>query len=49
MFKPPMFMEIKSMSKKTKPEQTTGKSKKKIILIGTVFIVCALLLRKDAH
>lgn len=49
MFKQPMFMEIKSMSKQAKPNPKKGKSKKKIILIGTVFIVCTLLLRKDAH
>ena len=25
------------------------KSKKKLILMGTVFVICALLLKRDAH
>jgi|GEM_PF-1512419 len=37
------------MSKTADQHQKTGKSKKKIILIGAVFVVCALLLKKDAH
>ena len=34
---------------KPKLEQKPKASKKKLILIGTVFVVCALLLKKDAH
>ncbi len=34
---------------KPKQEQKPKTSKKKLILIGTVFVVCALLLKKDAH
>lgn len=37
------------MNKAKSPQQKPKQSKKKLILIGTVFVVCALLLKKDAH
>ena len=37
------------MSKPEPPAQKPKKSKKKLILIGTVLVICALVLKKDAH
>lgn len=40
------------MNKPTDSQQQTQKaprSKKKIVLIGVVFVACALLLKRDAH
>lgn len=40
------------MNKVTDAQRQTQKvprSKKKIILIGVVFVACALLLKRDAH
>lgn len=41
-------MDKKPMSKSEKNAKT-GKSKKKLILIGVVFVACALFLKRDAH
>ena len=37
------------MSKPTQQQSPSKKSKKKLILIGAVFVMCALLLKRDAH
>lgn len=37
------------MRKATKQANRSKTSKKKILLIGTIFVVCALLLKRDAH
>jgi len=34
---------------RSKQTPKNAKSKKKLILIGTVFVVCALVLKRDAH
>ena len=34
---------------KNNENPNTRKSKKKLILMGTVFVICALLLKRDAH
>ncbi|ENV18460.1 hypothetical protein F964_00884 [Acinetobacter guillouiae NIPH 991] len=33
----------------SKTKQKPCKSKKKLILIGTVFVICAFVLKRDAH
>ena len=37
------------MRKTAKKSNASKTSKKKMLLIGTIFVVCALLLKRDAH
>lgn len=37
------------MKKQPKQKNTSKSSKKKVILMGIVFVACALLLKRDAH
>lgn len=48
-FKLRIFMDKKPMNKPAETTQKPAKSRKKLILIGVVFVACALFLKRDAH